>query len=94
MKYGLPALLMILGGCASSGVIAIDRDTYMIAKRSPQVGFGPPVAATAYVYREAHSYCAAKGRTVETVTLDQVDSGMARPAAATLKFKCVPQPAT
>lgn len=81
--------LAALSACASSGILTVDQDTYMIAKRSAQVGFGPPVAATAYVYREANAYCANKGKTVQTVNLDQVDSGFGRPASASLKFRCV-----
>jgi hypothetical protein len=83
------AALALVASCASSGVMTVDKDTFMVAKRSAQVGFGPPVAATAYVYKQANAYCAHRGQTVETVTLDQVDSGFARPASASLKFRCV-----
>jgi hypothetical protein len=50
----------------------------MIVKRTAQIGFGPPVAATAYVYREANAYCARKAKKVETINLDQVDSAFGR----------------
>jgi putative hemolysin len=89
MRIPLLAMLLLLAACASSGVLTVDRDTYMISKRSAQVGFGPPVAATAYVYRQANAYCSKKGGNVETLNLDQVDSGFGRPSSASLKFRCV-----
>jgi hypothetical protein len=63
---------------------------FMVADRGPTVGFSPPIRQTEHVYAEANSYCAKLGKEVETVKLDQQDSGLARPAAATLWFKCVP----
>jgi hypothetical protein len=80
---------VLVASCASSGVMTVDKDTYMIAKRSAQLGFGPPVAATAYVYKEANAFCANQNKIVETVTLDPVDSGFGRPSSATLKFRCI-----
>jgi hypothetical protein len=77
-----------LGACASSGVLPVGRETYMIVKRTAQLGFGPPVAATAYVYEHANSFCAEKHGSVETVKLDQVDSGFGRPSSASLTFRC------
>jgi homoaconitase/3-isopropylmalate dehydratase large subunit len=80
-----------ISACASSGILTVDRDTYMVAKRSAQVGFGPAVAAAAYVYDQANSFCAKKYASVETIKLDQVDSGFARPASASLTFRCAPK---
>jgi hypothetical protein len=88
-KAGGIALLAALSACAGSGIMTVDRDTYMVVKRSAQVGFGPPVAATAYVYDHANAFCEDKGRTVETVKLDQVDSAFGRPSSASLTFRCV-----
>jgi len=33
----------IFYGCTSTGVIPMDKDTYMLGKRSAQIGFGHPV---------------------------------------------------
>ncbi len=85
---GLVAVALVTS-CASSGIMTIDKDTYMITKRSAQVGFGPPVAATAYVYKEANAYCGNLSKKVETLKLDQVDSGFGRPSSASLQFRCV-----
>src|ERR1700693_5626431 len=84
-----PLVILTLVDCAGSGVMTVDRDTYMVVKRTTQVGFGPPVAATAYVYDHASEFCERRGRTVETVTLDQVDSAIDRPSSASLTFRCV-----
>jgi len=89
MKIQLFGVVLLLAACASSGVMTVDQDTYLIVKRTAQLGFGPPVAATAYVYREANAYCANKSGKVETINLDQVDSAMGRPSSASLKFRCV-----
>jgi hypothetical protein len=89
MRRILAAGFLTLAACASSGVMTVDQDTYMIVKRTAQVGFGPPVAATAYVYREANTFCANKNKKLETINLDQVDSAIGRPSSASLKFRCV-----
>ena len=84
-------LLLCLGlcGCASTGVIPMDKDTYMIAKRSPQLGFGQPVGAKAAVYREANTFCAKQNKRVETVQCDMQNSGFGRPGSVSLQFRCV-----
>jgi hypothetical protein len=66
----------------------MDNDTYMIAKRSAQAGFGPPVGAKAAVYKEANNFCEKQGKTVETISLEVTDSGFARPGSVTLQFRC------
>ncbi|HAL36642.1 MAG TPA: hypothetical protein DCP03_00340 [Polaromonas sp.] len=61
----------------------------MVSKRSAQVGFGPADGAKADVYVEANAFCAKDNKTVETVTLNMTDSGFAKPASASLQFRCV-----
>ncbi len=82
-------ILIALFGCASTGIVPIDNGTYMVSKRSAQVGSGPPVGAKADVYREANDFCAQMGKKVETIDFQGTDSGFARPASASLQFKCV-----
>ncbi len=66
MKLPLQAAAPItfLAACVSSGVMTVDRHTYMIVKRHAQVGLRPPVpapgAAMAYVYREVNAVCEAR----------------------------------
>lgn len=89
MKKTSFLILMILSGCASTGIVETDQDTYFISKKAPQVGFGPPITVRKEVYEEANLFCASKNRKVETIKLELTDAGFARSAAATLEFKCV-----
>tara|TARA_R110002072_G_scaffold302984_2_gene490701 strand:- start:728 stop:934 length:207 start_codon:yes stop_codon:yes gene_type:complete len=66
----------------------MEANTYMIAKRSAQVGFGPPDGVKADVYKGANTFCGKEGKTVKTIKLDTTDSGFARPASASLTFSC------
>ena len=81
-------LAIVLIGCASSGIVQTDGDKYMIAKKSPQVGFGPPIGVRAEVYQEANDFCAKQNKTMETIKLELTNAGFARSAAATLEFRC------
>ncbi|MCF6208980.1 MAG: hypothetical protein L3J61_06340, partial [Ghiorsea sp.] len=66
----------------------MDSDTYMIGKRSAQVGFGPPNAIKADVYIEANEFCNKQSKSVETIKLDVTDSGFAKPGNISLTFRC------
>lgn len=89
MKKWLVILTLVLTGCTSTGIVPMDKDTYMVSKRSAQIGFGPAVGAKADVYREANEFCREQNRKVETVNLEMTDSGFGRPASASLQFRCV-----
>lgn len=90
MKALLTLLLCVgLSGCTSTGVIHMDKDTFMIAKRSAQLGFGQPVGAKADVYREANEFCAKQNKEVETVECNMQNSGFGRPGSVSLQFRCV-----
>ena len=65
MRILLILAVVALMGCASTGVVPMDKDTYIVSKRDAQVGFGPPVAAKADVYREANEFCAEQKKKVE-----------------------------
>ena len=79
---------MLVTGCASTGIVQTDDGKYLIAKKSPQVGFGPPIEVRAEVYLEANEFCAKKNKVVETINLELTDAGFARSAAASLEFRC------
>jgi hypothetical protein len=89
MRILLILAVVALMGCASTGVVPMDKDTYIVSKRDAQVGFGPPVAAKADVYREANEFCAEQKKKVETIEFQGTNSGFGRPASASLQFKCV-----
>jgi hypothetical protein len=88
---GLIAGLMCLGlaACGSTGVIPMDRDSYMIGKRSAQMGVGMPVGTKADVYTEANAFCSAQDKMVNTIQLDMTPSMPASPGSVTLQFTCI-----
>ena len=75
MKNILVLFTLFLTACSSTGVIPMDDGIYMIAKRSAQVGFGPPDGVKADVYIEANQFCDKKNKKVKTVKLDMPISG-------------------
>jgi hypothetical protein len=81
----------LAAACSSTGIVPMDNDTYMVARRQPTVGFGTADGAKAEVYRQANDFCARRNLKVETVKLDTQDSGFGRPANASLQFRCVAQ---
>ncbi|MBO9769149.1 MULTISPECIES: hypothetical protein [Xanthomonas] len=89
MKALFPLVMLALVGCASTGIVPMDKDTFMVSKRAAQAGFGPPVAAKADIYRQANEFCASRGKKVETVDYQGTDSGFGRPASASLQFRCI-----
>jgi hypothetical protein len=88
MRLSIPVFALLLAACSSTGVLQTGDDTYMIAKRSGQAGFGPPVKTQGAVYEEANAYCAQEQKTLETVNLDVTNSGFGRPGAVNLQFRC------
>ncbi len=79
----------IFSGCANTGIVPMDKGTYLIAKKSPQVGFGPPIGIKGEAYTEANEFCAKEGKVVETLKFEQTNAGFARSAAVSLEFRCV-----
>jgi hypothetical protein len=88
MKYVSIFAVLVLAACSSTGVIPLDDGVFMIAQRSAQVGFGPPDAVKADVYKEANAFCYKTNQKVETVNLEMTNSGLAKPGNVSLEFKC------
>ena len=83
--------LITLLGCTSTGVVPIDKDSYMIGKKDGAPGLGISLTNKAEVYKEANEFCSAKNLEVETL---RVVTEPARPAQlgyTELQFKCVPR---
>ena len=89
MKNAAPFLTLTLLGCASTGIVPMDNGTYLIAKKSPQVGSGPPIGIKGEAYSEANAFCAKESKVVETIKLQETNSGFGRAAAISLEFRCV-----
>ena len=80
----------LLGAC-SSGIVQMEKDTYLISEKAGGCGFATGGGQEADAYRKANAFCAAKSMHVETISSSARD-GMpfAHCASAELKFKCVP----
>ncbi len=92
MRSGLALVLtMLVAGC-STGVVQMDKDTYMVSEKAAGCGFATAGGQEADAYKKANKFCAAKNMAVETITAD-TKSGVpfARCASADLKFRCVPK---
>ena len=70
MKSRILVFALVFAGCSSTGVIPMDKDTYMLAKKKPTVGFGTADSAKADIYLEANAFCAKQNKKVETVKLE------------------------
>ena len=68
MKTCLVILTLVLTGCVSTGVVPMDKDIYMVSKRSAQFGFGPADGVKADVYREANEFCEKQNKKVSCHT--------------------------
>ncbi len=86
---GCAVLAVLLSGCASSGVVPMDKGTFLITKRSAQFGTGTPSGAKAKVYAEANAFCEMHGQALETVDLKLSSSRAAHPGSVELQFRCV-----
>jgi len=82
---------LFLVAWADTGIVPMDKDTYLISKKSPQVGFGPPIGIKGDAYAEANDFCNKTGKAVKTLKLEETDSGFARAAAVSLEFRCIPK---
>lgn len=82
---------LALAGCSSTGVIPMDGDSYMIAKKDGTPGLGVSYSNKAKVYQEAGEFCKARGLVVKTL---EVNTTAARPGqlgGTELQFRCVQQ---
>lgn len=89
MRWMSSLLALSLLGCSSTGIVPMDKGTYLIAIKGAQVGFGPPIGIKGDAYKEANEFCAKEGKSVETVNLEETNSGLARSAAISLQFRCI-----
>ena len=90
MRLGVTLFLCLgFAGCAGTGFVPMDKDTYMVARKSMQIGFGPPLGSKAAVYREANKFCAKQNKQVETVEFTMRNPRFASPGSVCLQFRCV-----
>lgn len=81
---------LFLVGCQSTGVIPLDQDSYMIAKKDGTPGLGVSFTNKAAVYKEANYFCRTKGLEVKTLRVEMTPARPAQLGGTELQFKCVP----
>jgi hypothetical protein len=89
MKTWFIILTLALTGCVSTGIVLMEKDIYMVAKRSAQAGRGPDYGVRADLYVEANQFCKQQGKDVETTKLIINDAEFGKPGSASLEFRCV-----
>ncbi len=83
--------VLLLLGCASTGVVPIGNDEYMISKTDMGDVWHTGEKVLAKLYIEANAYCAKKNMTLERISEESADGKLfVRNANATLRFRCVP----
>ena len=91
MKIILASLLFaaLVVGCASSGVVPIGQDTFMISKQS-STGYHSAGSVKAEIFTEANAYCLGQGKSLQPVSDSGVDGVPGRSFAnAELIFRCL-----
>lgn len=89
MKYTSFVVTLLLWGCASSGVVPLSSDRFMISKNTAKFGGGVSAAAASEVHEEANDFCAKRGKKVETVDLQMSPGRLGSMGSVALQFKCV-----
>ena len=93
-NIGMILLLAVISGCSSTGVIPMDKDSYLIGKKDGSPGLGVSLSNKAEVYKEANDFCSAKGLEVETLNVITTPARPAQLGSTELQFKCVPRGST
>lgn len=80
----------IATGCASTGVVPVGGDVYMISKQSAAGMFGTPAGVEADIYQEANAFCEARHQVLQTVDVQTQNAvPFVHEGSATLHFRCV-----
>ena len=79
-----------LAGCASTGVIPMGQDSYMIGKKDGSPGLGVSITNKAEVYQEANAFCREKGLEVKVLNVTTTPARLAQLGSTELQFKCAP----
>lgn len=96
MRMKLAALgVLVVAGCASSGVIPTGQNSYMLTAKSAGGLFTNGNAVLANLYGEANTFCKQRGQVVETIDTNAQNAiPFARMPNAKLDFRCVTPAAT
>jgi len=89
MKFALPLLGLLLVGCASSGVVPLESNRFMISKNTVKFGGGISASATADVHKEASDFCIKNGKEMETIDLQLTPGRAGSTGNVSLQFRCI-----
>jgi predicted outer membrane repeat protein len=89
LKYTAFALALLLTGCASSGVVPLTADIFVISKNTAKFGGGISTSAAAEVHEEANDFCTKQGKKSETVDLQLLPGRAGSMGSVTLQFRCI-----
>lgn len=91
MKRSMLVGVLLLAGCASTGVVPTGNDEYMISKTDMGDVWHTGAKVLTKLYIEANAYCDKKDLSVERISEETNDGyPFVRSANATLRFRCVP----
>ena len=82
-------IVILLTGCASTGVIPMSQDSYYIGKKDGSPGLGVSLSNKAKVYKEAYAFCSKKGLEVYVLRETVTPAAIGRLGSTELHFKCV-----
>jgi hypothetical protein len=82
--------ILIVTGCASSGVVPIGKDTFMISDRGHS-GMTSAGSLKAGIYREGMAYCASEGKEFQPIHEQWVECvpNTFHWASAEIQFRCL-----
>lgn len=90
IKFSITILATsMLFGCASTGIIPLDQDSYMVGKKDGAPGLGVSLNNKAEVFREANDFCRAKGLEVKTLQITTTPARLAQLGSTEIHFRCV-----
>lgn len=79
----------MLIGCASTGIVPLDQDSYLVAKKDGAPGIGVSYTVKAEVYQEAREFCNKQNKDVKTLSIKTIPAAPGRLGSSELIFKCV-----
>lgn len=89
MKYFTLLLALSVVGCASSGVVPLSAEKFMISKNTAKFGGGISASAAAEVHQEAEAFCTKQSKKLEVVDQQLIPGRAGSLGNVTLQFKCV-----
>jgi hypothetical protein len=90
LKIAAVAFVVTAAGCQSTGVIPMDQNSFMIAKKDGTPGLGVSFSNKAEVYQEATNFCRTKSLEVKTLRVESTPARPGQLGGTELQFKCVP----